>query len=197
MKHFALLALFPLAACTPETPAPSGFAAADAAPAARFFDRLSDLCGRAFAGRLVSSDEADIEMAGEPMVMHVRTCSEDEIRIPFHIGTDRSRTWVISRTATGLRLKHDHRHEDGSEDAVSQYGGDTVSAGSAQRQEFPADDFSKALFEREGLAVSTANVWAMEVDPGSAFAYELRRTERFFRVEFDLATPVATPDDPW
>ena len=48
--------------------------------------------------------------------MHVRECSEDAIRIPFHVGEDRSRTWVVTRTANGLRLKHDHRHEDGSEE---------------------------------------------------------------------------------
>ena len=32
-------------------------------------------------------------------------------------------------TATGLRLKHDHRHEDGHPDKVTLYGGDTADAG--------------------------------------------------------------------
>ena len=31
--------------------------------------------------------------------MHVRDCSERELRIPFHVGDDRSRTWVVTRTA--------------------------------------------------------------------------------------------------
>ncbi|HEY0053631.1 MAG TPA: hypothetical protein VGB49_09480, partial [Caulobacteraceae bacterium] len=39
--------------------------------------------------------------------------------------------------------------------------------------------------------VSNTNVWAMEVHPGRTFAYELRRANRHFRVEFDLARPVA------
>ncbi len=39
---------------------------------------------------------------------------------------------------------------------------------------------------RENIAASTQNVWAMEAEPGRAFAYELRRPGRFFRVEFDL-----------
>ena len=129
--------------------------------------------------------------------MHVRDCGADEIRIPFHVGEDRSRAWVVTRTVTGLRLKHDHRHEDGSEDALTQYGGDTVSHGTAARQEFPADAFSKDLFVRENIPVSTANVWAMEVEPARLFAYELRRPDRFFRVEFDLARPVAAPPPPW
>ena len=54
-------------------------------------------------------------MMGQRLVMHVRDCSADEVRIPFWVGEDHSRTWVVTRTETGLRLKHDHRHEDGSE----------------------------------------------------------------------------------
>jgi hypothetical protein len=104
---------------------------------------------------------------------------------------------VVTRTGTGLRLKHDHRHKDGSEDALTQYGGDTVAAGTAQRQEFPADQFSKTMFVQQDRAVSVHNGWAMEVHPGGTFAYELRRPQRFFRVDFDLTRPVAAPPPPW
>ena len=131
------------------------------------------------------------------MVMHVRECSGDEIRIPFHIGEDRSRTWVITRDDSGLTLKHDHRHEDGSEDVLTQYGGATADEGTATRQEFPADYFSKDLFTREGIEVSAANVWAVEVIPGETFAYELNRPNRHFRAEFDLSSPVDAPPPPW
>ncbi len=163
-----------------------------------FFGRLSALCGRAFEGRIASPPvAADAAFAGKRLVAHVRDCSADTIRIPFHVGADRSRTWVVTRTAAGLRLKHDHRHEDGSEDKLTQYGGDTVGEGSAGRQEFPADTFSRALFEREGSAQSVTNVWAMEAEPGRVLAYELRRPGRFFRVEFDLAAPVPPPPPPW
>jgi len=55
--------------------------------------------------------------------MEVRSCTEEEIRIPFHVGEDRSRTWVLSRSDSGFRLVHDHRHEDGSADAITGYGG--------------------------------------------------------------------------
>lgn len=130
------------------------------------------------------------------MVMHVRECSDREIRIPFHVGDDHSRTWVISKQAEGLRLKHDHRHEDGSEDAVTQYGGDTAGEGTATRQSFPVDAVSIEMFEREGLTASVVNVWSVEVDEG-LFAYELTRPNRLFRVEFDTATPVTLPPAPW
>lgn len=163
----------------------------------QFFSRLAVLCGTAFEGRVASpAVEADRDFAGKRLVMHVRDCSATEIRIPFHVGDDRSRTWIVTRTGVGLRLKHDHRHEDGSEDKLSRYGGDTASQGTASRQEFPADGESKALFLREDRAVSVTNVWAMEVHPGRLFAYELRRPGRFFRVDFDLARPVSPPPAP-
>lgn len=173
---------------------------ADTDPQVAFMANLSELCGQSFAGRLVSTDEGDADIAAEPLVMHVASCAPDQIRIPFHVGDDRSRTWVITDTGTGLQLKHDHRHEDGSADAVTQYGGDTVDPGSANRQEFPVDAESIALFEREGLAASVTNIWAVDVND-QIFAYELRRPagehERFFRVEFDVTAPVETPPPAW
>lgn len=186
-------------------------ASPDTAPNAQitFFDRLSSYCGKAFSGRLVSNETPDADMVGVPMVMHVRNCSETEIRVPFHVGNkdggwDRSRTWVITRTVSGLRLKHDHRHEDGSSDKVTMYGGDTTTVGTVMRQEFVVDAESMALFNREGLPKSVTNIWAIEIDnpanPKPVFAYELRRTgenARFFRVEFDLSIATETPPAPW
>jgi hypothetical protein len=163
----------------------------------QFFAGLQSLCGRAYQGRVVTTDDADRDLASSRLVMHVRTCSPNEVRIPFQVGDDRSRTWVISRTAAGLRLKHDHRHEDGSADVLTQYGGDARSAGSPRRQEFPADRMSRDLFVREDIPQSAANVWAVEVEPGRLFAYELRRPARHLRVEFDLTRPIAPPPPPW
>ena len=191
MRWLVVLALAALAACANIAPPP---------PADAFFTRLHALCGRAFEGRVVSDDPNDASFAGKRLVMHVRECSPGELRIPFHVGDDRSRTWIVSRTANGLRLKHDHRHEDGSPDELTMYGGDTAAAGTAARQSFPADAESVALFTRTNRAVSNDNIWALEVD-GRTFAYELRRPPipggRFFRVEFDLGRPVSPPPPPW
>lgn len=197
MKHAALLLVLGLpiamASCSP--PVPPSAAAVEAPPAAplaadAFMTRLNALCGQAFAGKMVSTDAADADMASERLVMRVSDCSPTEVRIPFAVGADTSRTWVVSRTPDGLRLKHDHRHPDGTEDELSQYVGDTAGAGTETRQEFPADAFSKTLFETKGNPASVTNVWAMEATQ-TVFAYELRRPERFFRVEFDLSQPVA------
>jgi len=170
-----------------------------------FFDRLAAYCGQAFAGSLVSNEAPDADMVGMPMVIHVRNCSNQEIRVPFHVGQkdgewDRSRTWVLTRETTGIRLKHDHRHEDGLSDKVTMYGGDTANMGSPDRQEFLVDAESIALFNREALPKSVTNIWVVEVGRGGKFAYELRRigdNARFFRVEFDLEKPVNAPPPPW
>src|SRR5690606_32696481 len=121
---------------------PASSAAAESTPADAFMASLAPLCGTAFAGKVVADTPTPTgpdAFAGKPLVMHVRECSPDGVRIPFHVGEDRSRTWVLTRTDDGLRLKHDHRHEDGSDDAITMYGGDTASAGTATRQEFPVD----------------------------------------------------------
>lgn len=195
-----------LSACEPGDPP----VAPDPSPQDVYFERLSILCGKAYPGQLVSDQEADADMAGQPMIMHVATCDQNEIQIPFHIsnadGTwNRSRTWIITRTEDGLRLKHRHRHEDGSLDNVSNYGGDTATDGTNERQEYPVDDESIGLFKTASLEQSVTNIWAMEISPpgerDARFAYELRRPEtsggRFFRVEFDLAQAVDTPPPPW
>lgn len=178
----------------------AGAAAAKPAPAQdAFLAQLNALCGQRFEGRVVTTDAADARFAGERLIMHVRDCSPDEVRIPFAVGEDRSRTWVVTRTGVGLRLKHDHRHEDGTTDVLHWYGGDTTSAGTAERQEFPVDAESIALFKAEGRSVSITNVWRVEVGPGQ-FAYQLMRqppNARLFRVEFDLTRPVAAPPAPW
>ena len=186
MKRTAVLACLLATSCATATTPPRDQ-----------FDRLATLCGKAFEGRIVSPPvAADASFAGQRLVMHVRECSRDTIRIPFHVGDDRSRTWVVTRTERGLRLKHDHRHGDGSEDKVTQYGGDSTTPATATRQEFPADAFTKALLTRENNLAGAGNVWAIEVD-AKVFAYELRRLGRFFRVDFDLSRPVALPPAPW
>jgi hypothetical protein len=169
-------------------------------PADEFLERIARHCGQAFAGRIVTNEPAQPEdpFAGKELVMHVRECSGQELKVPFHVGDDHSRTWVLTRTAGGLRLKHDHRHEDGSEDPVTMYGGDTAAPGTRQRQEFPVDAYSIGMFEREGLSASVSNTWAMEIEPGERFLYELSRPSgRLFQVEFDLSAPVPPPPTPW
>lgn len=165
---------------------------ASVAPAPPLWQELQALCGRAYEGRMIEGTApSDAEIGAQRLVMHVRTCNANEIRIPFHVGENRSRTWVITRTDSGLRLKHDHRHEDGTEDAVTQYGGDSLPT-SALDVDFPADAFTAKL-----IPAAATNVWTISIDPGRTFTYALRREGRRFRVDFDLSKPVPPPPPPW
>lgn len=170
----------------------SALAAGQAAAEPRddWFAGLSALCGQTFEGRVVTTDAADADFASQRLTMKVRDCSAQEIRIPFAVGEDRSRTWIITRTVDGVRLKHDHRGVDGKPDGLHWYGGTATAAGSQTRQEFPVDAFSVEMFTAWDASVSNTNVWAVEVHPEQMFAYELRRANRHFRVEFDLTQPV-------
>ena len=161
-------------------------------PADTFFARMSTLCGKSFVGKMTSGNDSDTDFANADLRAHARECSNTEIRIAFDVGDDRSRTWIITRTDTGLRVKHRHMLKDGTEDPISQYGGDTETVGTASRQEFPADEYSKAMFTKDGRSVSNTNVWALEVEPGRAMVYELARPGRLFRVSFELSKPLGT-----
>nr|WP_298898886.1 hypothetical protein [uncultured Altererythrobacter sp.] len=180
-------------------------------PQDAFWGALSSHCGNTYAGEIVSEDERDVDWQGRDMVAHWAECSEGQIAIAFHMasddypeGFDRSRTWVVTRTDVGLRLKHDHRHDDGSEDAVTQYGGDTAGEGSSIAQDFPVDEYSITLFEDQGLDASLTNVWRLEVTAADSedpyFVYQLTRRNdptRLFRVRFDASTPIEPPPPAW
>jgi hypothetical protein len=192
--------------------AASSFAASSASAAEKssgvveFMNQIRALCGASFAGRVVTNlpkpdPIPEDPFEGKVMIMHVRDCTTDQIRIPFHVGEDRSRTWILHRTEEGLKLQHDHRHEDGTPAALTLYGGDSRGRGKASRQEFPADRESRALFRQQNLPASNENVWVLEIDPESkpnrTFAYELVRPGRRFRVEFDLTRRVPNPPPTW
>lgn len=166
--------------------------AQEKAPSQNFWELLSSHCGKSYEGKLVSP-ESDPRFAGK-LVMHVRSCEDGRLRIPFFVGEDRSRTWVLTMDEQQLiQLKHDHRHADGSEDAVTQYGGKATNTGSASTQFFPADPFTAGL-----LPAAVGNVWWITVDETS-FTYNLRRlgAATLFSVKFDLTKPIDTPSAPW
>lgn len=172
-----------------------GVASAAEGDASDWWQRLQSLCGNAYEGRLIRAPDGDGTFRDKRVLMHVRDCSPERVRVPLVIDDDRSRTWVFTRTAAGIELKHDHRHEDGTSDAVTMYGGTTSNAGSADTQMFPADDETRATIAGSGQR----SVWLVEIHPGERFTYAANRvgTERGFQVDFDLTRPVAVPDAPW
>ena len=160
-----------------------------------FWAELQKLCGKAFAGTVEYAPADDTTFKDKQLEMHVRACEKNRIRIPFVVGTDRSRTWVLTRQKDGrILLKHDHRHEDGTADKVTQYGGLATNSGAATRQMFPADQQTVDI-----LPAAATNVWWIDVVPGEHFSYNLRRmgSERYFSIKFDLKTEVKAPAAPW
>lgn len=160
--------------------------------ARKFFENIKLHCGKSYEGRVTAGAGNDA-FSTNRLVMHVRSCEENRIRIPFFVGDDRSRTWVLTLENDRILLKHDHRHEDGSEDEVTQYGGWTPNAGSDTIQIFPADTFTSEL-----IPYASNNVWWITIDD-HAFTYNLRRigSDRVFTVTFDLGKEVNTPPAPW
>ena len=162
-----------------------------------FFDNIAAHCGKAYEGKVsVDNVAGPSSFAGKKLVMHVRRCNERELQVPFHVGDDASRTWIITKTGSGLSLKHDHRHKDGSDDKSTMYGGHTLDAGFANAQSFPADQYSKELFVSQGIPQSMGNTWQMYIYP-KQFTYRLVREGREFRVDFDLTKPITPPSAPW
>ncbi|MDG5768070.1 hypothetical protein QA596_11415 [Balneolales bacterium ANBcel1] len=149
-----------------------------------FFETLRSLCDQEFYGETTYPEDPDHEMVGAELYMHVAVCEENEIRIPFHVDDNTSRTWVLTLQDGDLLLKHDHRHEDGTPEDLTNYGGFADHRGDAFRQFFPADDETAEM-----LPEASTNVWMMEVDlEEMTFVYYLERhDEPRYRAEFVLA----------
>jgi len=161
-------------------------------PATIFWNTLKSHCGNAYAGVLEIPEE-DEAFGGKKLVMHLRSCAENEIKIPFFVGDDKSRTWILTMNEGIISLKHDHRLEDGTMDAVNFYGGTASNQGKPDIQVFPADVHTQEL-----IPAAATNVWWITIDD-TTFTYNLRRvgTDRLFKVVMDLTAPIETPDAPW
>lgn len=145
--------------------------AAVAADADDFFAALQAQCGARYVGASRFPPDPNHDFAGKVLVAEIKSCQPDEIRIPFAVGEDRSRTWILRREADGLSWKHDHRHADGSPDAVTMYGGMATAGGTALQQAFAADAYTAAL-----LPAAATNVWTVTLAAdGSTLTYHLAR----------------------
>ncbi|MFT4697090.1 MAG: hypothetical protein ACI9SJ_000206 [Flavobacteriaceae bacterium] len=161
-------------------------------PSETFWNVLKSHCGKAFEGILVLPEE-DEAFGGKKLLMHVRGCSDNEMKIPFYVGEDKSRTWILTMDQGIITLKHDHRHEDGTENEINFYGGTASNVGKADIQFFPAD-----VHTQEIIPAAATNVWWITIDE-KAFTYNLKRlgTDRIFKVVMDLTKSVPEPEAPW
>ncbi len=191
VKLLSIVALVILTACN-GSQVETVVEEAEESPAREFWNRITALCGQAFEGELVSGSGR--AFAGQRLVMHVLSCSDDVIHIPFNVGDNLSRTWILTYENDRILLKHDHRIEDGSDDPVTMYGGWTSNAGRAGIQFFPADEET-----RERIGYAFHNIWWITVSE-TAFTYNLRTvmgTNPPFTVSFDHTNPVEIPERSW
>ncbi|MDL2355339.1 MAG: hypothetical protein QFF03_08790 [Pseudomonadota bacterium] len=145
-------------------------AAGAADPHEQFMATLRGLCGQHFEGALAYAIDPKNDFVGKKMSADV-VCSASDVRFPLQVGEDRSRTWIFSRGAAGLELRHDHRHPDGTPDAVTMYGGMANDSGSALSQSFLADQHTFAVFPG-----SETNIWTISLSAdASTLTYHLER----------------------
>jgi hypothetical protein len=161
-----------------------------------FLDQFRQHCGNAYAGRLTLEPPGDTMLDGdELLIVHFRECEEDQLKLPFHIerldGTwDRSRTWIFTRTETGLDIRHDHRKPDGTEDDFTMYGGPSHGVPTENVMEFISHERTEETGQYRG--------WRIIIEPGERYVYgTFRDGEWSWRVDFDLTAPVDEPPAPW
>ena len=136
-----------------------------------FFANLKKLCGQQFEGETRFPQDPQHPLVGKKLLMSVASCTEKELRIPFQVGEDKSRTWILTLTDKGLLFKHDHRHEDGTPDKITMYGGSAAGDGTVHAQRFPADANTAKL-----IPEAVTNVWKLEINPETRqFTYSLER----------------------
>ncbi|HUH35943.1 MAG TPA: hypothetical protein VL022_08945 [Moheibacter sp.] len=158
-----------------------------------FKTQIEKHCGKSYEGTITEGAKEGDGFTGERLVMQVLSCEKDQIKIPFYVGEDQSRTWVLTFENDRVELKHDHRNADGSDEEVTMYGGTSTNVGHADLQMFPADQATCSMID-----YACHNVWWMTID-GKSFSYNLRRigSDRQFTVVFDLTQPIEFNKKPW
>ena len=186
-----------LSACQPAADnTPASVAAAELSGQQQFMASFQPFCGQAFAATIVE-DNAPSPDWDHPLVVHVRDCEENVVRMPLHVGDDHSRTWELTLHDDYIDFQHYHRYPDGKLDATSPYGGRTLDSGTATAQSFPVDEGSKGRFIANGLDVSTTNTWSIRFIDATTMAYQLSRPGRLFEVHVDLSAPIELPPPAW
>lgn len=159
----------------------------------QFWQQLKQHCGKTYEGTITSGATANDAFTGKRLIMHVLSCSDDQLLIPFNVGENRSRTWILTKKMDKIELKHDHRHEDGSKDVVTMYGGTSTNSGLPGIVMFPADQQTV-----QTIPAAATNIWWMTINQNT-FTYNLRRigSDRLFTVTFDVTKPIEKPLPSW
>lgn len=148
-----------------------------------FWLALEKQCGSTYRGQSSYPSDPEDSFYGKTLIADFAECSKHEIRVPFTVGNNKSRTWIFSKLDNGkLQLKHQHLHDDGSVDEVSNYGG-VSDGGDIQingdqtnlHVHFPADTFTKQLIPEASTNIWTIELIVDEANNKNSMSYNLYR----------------------
>lgn len=164
----------------------SAFAQNTAYEKQMFFDHLKSLCGNSFAGEVIHPETPPRGFT-DPLVAHFTVCEDNIVHIPFHVGENQTRTWMLTLSDEGILFKHDHRNPDGTPDGLTNYGGWADERGNELKQYFPADE--ETIGFRDNLR---SHIWVIEISEDmSTYSYSLYIWENlYFKADFDLTKPL-------
>ncbi len=150
-----------------------------------FFRELQSKKGKTFYGKAIYMPDTIMpnDFWGKKLKFTV-TEKDGELRMPFVVGEKKTRTWILRKIGGSLELKHDHRHDDGKPDSISNYGGPSdPEIGTELLQYFPADTFTAKL-----IPAAAGNRWILQFSPDKKrFYYILERDNVLrFKAEFKL-----------
>jgi len=159
-----------------------------------FWAEIQKHCGKAYQGKLADATYHYLPFDESNIVLHIRECSDTLTHITLNISDDYSRNLMLTQTETTLRLKHDHRNPDGTEEEISQYGGDAPKPGLNTRQIFFADAHTAEILPKR-----SDNFWFLDMMNDTTLAYGVHWPEygHSIRIKFDLSVEVESPPAPW
>jgi hypothetical protein len=188
-RTLASIALAASAACATAREVPE---TRPAAAQRAFFENLRGFCGQTFGGRTILAPAEDRTFEPSRLYMVVAECEADEIRVPFIVGDDASRTWIFQMRDDRLTFFHRHLRPDGTEYEVSGFGGHASEHGTATFQSFPD------LWATEATPAAEHRIWRLRIDePNRLFVYYLDRGgQPAYRLVFWLGPPSPLPATP-
>jgi hypothetical protein len=159
-----------------------------------FWANIRQHCGNAYDGRLADATPHYQGFSAERITIHFRNCPDTLTHISLHLDDNHSRNLIITNMRGALRLKHDHRNSDGTEEEITQYGGDAPKPGLETRQIFMADNHTAHI-----LPERADNFWFLDLMDENTLAYGVHwpKHGHSIRMEFDLLNPVDPPPAPW
>ncbi len=166
----------------------------------KFFNQIKALCGKAFSGGIVQDTSNSMAYRGKKFILHIRDCSDTQIKMPLHIDDNSSRILILTKRDTksgvSIKLQHDHRHQDGTSDDLTLYGGSTTDSGTVHIQDFPESAESIELTKAHAPTRTWPSVWSIHLSSDD-IVYQVVRPGRTIQTKFKLSNTVANPPKAW